>query len=467
MNLQADGTIVIDTKIKTDGAQAGTEDIKRTLSGTMDYIKLLPQAFKDIPSIAKYAFSSVAKTVKQSSPKLRSLQDEIDRYTDALYYAQQAGYGLGDAPYDKAYKGLHKAKQAAEAYKKQLLGVDKAQKKAGNTGKKFNKSLKDTNKSARGARMSLGKMLATSVLFSTVFRAISMVTAGLKEGMDNLSQYSDDTNRALSLLLSSLTQLKNTFATAFSPLVEVAAPALAQFINLLSQAVTWTAQLLAALTGKDTFVKAVKVQQDYADSLDKTKDETEAAAKETEKAIAPFDQLIQITRQKKDKDKESGKLKPEDMFTTEEVSNDIKLQADAIKETLGQLFSPLKQSWEENGPQVLSSVKNMFSAVKQLAGDVSASFMQVWNAEGYGKAITDNLLITFSNLVDTVGNLITNFDKAWVSGDTGTKILRHLGDIILEITGFFRQASESLKEWSADVDFSPLLQSFDLSLIHI
>ena len=467
MNLQADGTIVIDTKIKTDGAQAGTEDIKRTLSGTMDYIKLLPQAFKDIPSIAKYAFSSVAKSVKQSSPKLRSLQDEIDRYTDALYYAQQAGYGLGDAPYDKAYKGLHKAKQAAEAYKKQLLGVDKAQKKAGNTGKKFNKSLKDTNKSARGARMSLGKMLATSVLFSTVFRAISMVTAGLKEGMDNLSQYSDDTNRALSLLLSSLTQLKNTFATAFSPLVEVAAPALAQFINLLSQAVTWTAQLLAALTGKDTFVKAVKVQQDYADSLDKTKDETEAAAKETEKAIAPFDQLIQITRQKKDKDKESGELKPEDMFTTEEVSNDIKLQADAIKETLGQLFTPLKQSWEENGPQVLSSVKNMFSAVKQLVGDVSASFMQVWNAEGYGKAITDNLLITFSNLVDTVGNLITNFDKAWVSGDTGTKILRHLGDIILEITGFFRQASESLKEWSADVDFSPLLQSFDRVLIAI
>lgn len=139
MNLQADGTIVIDTKIKTDGAKVGTEDIKRALSSTMDYIKLLPQAFKDIPSIAKYAFSSVAKSVKQSSPKLRSLQDEIDRYTDALYYAQQAGYGLGDAPYDKAYKGLHKAKQAAEAYKKQLLGVDKTQKKASNTGNKFNK----------------------------------------------------------------------------------------------------------------------------------------------------------------------------------------------------------------------------------------------------------------------------------------------------------------------------------------
>lgn len=470
MNLQADGTIVIDTKIKTDGAKVGTEDIKRTLSSTMDYIKLLPQAFKDIPSIAKYAFSSVAKSVKQSSPKLRSLQDEIDRYTDALHYAEQAGYGLGDAPYDEAYKGLHKAKQAAEAYKKRLLGVDKTQKKASNTGKKFNRSLKDTNKSARGARMSLGKMLATSILFSTVFRAISMVTAGLKEGMDNLAQYSDGTNRALSLLMSSMTRLKNTFATAFSPLVEVAAPALAQFINLLSQAVTWTAQLLAALTGKDTFVKAVKVQQDYADSLDKTKDETKDAAKETEKAIAPFDKLIQITagkKKKEDKKEDKNELKPEDMFTTEEVSNDIKLQAEAIKDTLGKLFDPLKESWLANGPQVMGSLKNTFSAIKQLASDVGASFMQVWNAEGYGKAITDDLLITFANLVDTVGNLVTNFDKAWVSGDTGTNILRHLGDIILEITGFFREASESLKEWSADLDFAPLLESFDRILVAI
>lgn len=404
--------------------------------------------------------AEIGQNAKISNPLMVKLREEIERLTLRQKDLKKAGLGPGYEEYDTVTATIKKLNAELTRY---TTGT----KKAGKETKKLNTGLKNTEKSSRGARMGIGRMLATSILFSTVFRAISMVTAGLKEGMDNLAQYSDDTNRALSLLLSSLTQLKNTFATAFSPLVEVAAPALTQFINLLSQAVTWTAQLLAALTGKDTFVKAVKVQQDYADSLDKTKDETEAAAKETEKAIAPFDQLIQITRQKKDKDKESGELKPEDMFTTEEVSNDIKLQADAIKETLGQLFTPLKQSWEENGPQVLSSVKNMFSAVKQLAGDVSASFMQVWNAEGYGKAITDNLLITFSNLVDTVGNLITNFDKAWVSGDTGTKILRHLGDIILEITGFFRQASESLKEWSADVDFSPLLQSFDRVLIAI
>jgi len=464
--LQPDGTVLINTKINTDGTKTGSEDIKRTLSGTMDYIKLLPQAFRDIPSIMKHTFSSASRSVKSLAPNIRNLQDEVDRYKDALYYAEKAGYGLGDAPYDKAYAGLQRAKKAMQDYKKNLLGVDNGQKKASKSGSRFNKTLKGTEKSSRGARMGLGRMLATSILFSAVFRTISAVTGGLKEGMDNLAQYSDDTNKALSTLMSGMTQLKNSFGTAFSPLVEYASPALAQFINLLSQAVTWTAQLLAALTGKDTFVKAVKVQQDYADSLDKTKDETKDAAKETEKAIAPFDKLIQITTGKK-KTTDKNQLKPEDMFTTEEVSNDIKLQADAIKNTLGKLFDPLKESWLENGPQVMGSLKNTFSAIKQLASDVGASFMQVWNVEGYGKAITDDLLITFVNLVDTVGNLVTNFDKAWVSGDTGTNILRHLGDIILEITGFFREASESLKEWSANLDFSPLLESFDRILIAI
>lgn len=464
--MQPDGTVLIDTKIKTDGAKTGSEDIKRTLSGTMDYIKLLPQAFKDIPGIMKHTFSSASKSIQSLAPSVRNLQDEVDRYKDALYYAEKAGYGLGDAPYDKAFAGLQRAQKAMQDYKKNLLGVDNEQKKASKSGSKLNKSLKGTEKASRGARIGLGRMLATSILFSTVFRAISAVTGGLKEGMDNLAQYSDDTNKALSILMSSMTQLKNSFATAFSPLVEYAAPALAQFINLLSQAVTWTAQLLAALTGKDTFVKAIKVQQDYADSLDKTKDETKDAAKETEKALAPFDKLIQITTGKK-KSEDKNELKPEDMFTTEEVSNDIKLQAEAIKNTLGKLFNPLKESWLENGPQVMSSLQNTFSAIKQLASDVGASFMQVWNIEGYGKAITDDLIITFANLVDTVGNLVTNFDKAWVSGDTGTNILRHLGDIILEITGFFRQASESLKEWSADLDFTPLLESFDRILIAI
>ena len=48
-----------------------------------------------------------------------------------------------------------------------------------------------------------------------VFRALSAVASGLKSGTDNLAQYSDDTNRALSMLVSALTQLKTVLQLHF------------------------------------------------------------------------------------------------------------------------------------------------------------------------------------------------------------------------------------------------------------
>lgn len=486
-----DGSVIIDTEFDTSDVNVGTKEIKNTLVGLRDSIALLPKAFKDIPNIVKHTFEQITNSVHKVSPELDKLQSEIDLYSDALYRAERAGYGLGDAPYDKAYVGLQKAKESANNYKntllnvqkiitgpgnvfskisalwrevkKQTLGVDSAQKKANKSGKNLNKTIKNTEKTSKGASRGIGRMLATSLLFSTVFRAVSLVTNGIKEGIQNLSQYSNDTNKALSNLMSAMTRLKNSFATAFAPLVQFVEPALTRFINHLSQAVTYLGKLFAALTGKDYFEQAIGVQQDYVESLDKTKD----SAKKTQKQLAAFDELNVLDFGKDEDEKDKSELKPEDMFQTVQIESNIKAAAQRIKEILAGLFGPLKQSWDENGPYVLDSLKYAASSIKQLASDIGSSFMQVWNAEGYGKKITDDLLITFGNLSQTVGNLTTQFDKAWVSGDTGTNIMRHLGDNILEVTGFFRSASDSIKNWSETIDFSPLLRAFDGVLVSL
>lgn len=348
--------------------------------------------------------------------------------------------------------------------KAQLLGTDKEQKKVTESNRKMNRGFDKTKKSARGARMSMGYMLKNALLIGLAMRAVMTVMEGFGEGMNNLVQYSERSNRAMSALMSAMTMLKNSFATAFSPLVEVAQPALTKFIYLMAEAVTWTAQFIAALTGKDTFVKAVKVQQDYADSLDKTKDETKDAAKETKKALAPFDELIQIIRTRKDSN-DKNELKPEDMFTTEEVSNEIKIQADEIKKILSALFEPMKKSWDSHGSYAVQASKAAFDNLKKLAKDVGASFIQVWNDEGYGEKVSSDLIITFGNLANTVANLGNRFDEAWLKADNGTNIIRHLGDILLTISGFFRQASEDIMNWSAQLDFEPLLVSFDNVLV--
>lgn len=93
--------------------------------------------------------------------------------------------------------------------------------------------------------------------------------------------------------------------------------------------------------------------------------------------------------------------------------------------------------------------------------------MTVWEKEGYGKAVTDDVLISISNLLYTVGNLAQGFDEAWTSGNTGLLIMRHLGDLLLEVTGFFRDATGEIRTWSATLDFSPLLVSFDGVLVNM
>lgn len=448
----------------TSTVTEGTEQQERSVVGLKDSMRLALEVFKRFPSTIKGAFEAAGDAASGATMKTRSLQDEIDRYTDALYYAERSGLGLGDKAYDEAYMGLERAKRKAEEYKKSLMGVDQNQDKAGKSAKKLGKNVKRLgNESQRaGRKMTMMSMLGRSVLFSMVFRGISMITNALAEGIGNLAQYSDEFNQDVSSMVSANTKLKNSFATASAPIIDVMAPALTSLINLLSEAVTWTGQLLAALSGKSTFVKAVDVEEDYGASLKDSNKELKEKDKLNKKLAFSFDDLIQA--QQKSENNDYVGPTPDQMFETVEITDDIVTFADTVKGVLSGLFDPIKQSWEENGHYATEAAKTAFNSLKTLAGDVGASFMQVWKTEGYGKQITDDLLVTFGNLMLTVGNLADRFDEAWRSGDTGTSIMRHLGDIVQEITGFFREASESIKDWASKLDFSPLLRSFDTVL---
>lgn len=417
----------------------------------------------------QYDIEQLNNSLKYAKGELKDLEDSggaftlgkdtdkfsqmYDKYTTEAKKLKQMNESLGIS--------YNRVKNEFEEYKKRLLGIDGASKKATNSTKKLGIQMKKSQKPTKKYGEALSGVVRRLVMFRLLRSTISLAFRSAREGMENLAQYSPETNKAISNVLSSLTQLKNSFATAFSPVAEYASPVLVEFISLLSEAVTWTSQFFAALTGKDTYSKATKVEEDYGAALKESNKQIKEQEKANKKLTYSFDELIQAGN-KSDQDK-TGYVgpTPDQMFTTEKVSNDIKARADAVKKIFSGLFAPLKESWLDNGPEVIQSLTNLFVSAKQLAKDVGASFMQVWNVESYGKAITDNLLITFANLVQTVASLITQFDKAWVSGDTGTNILRHLGDILVTLSGFFRDASESIKDWSTNLDFSPLLESFD------
>lgn len=190
---------------------------------------------------------------------------------------------------------------------------------------------KNTQKT--GKSFSLLSMLFHTIAFSIFYKAINGITSAVKEGIENLARYSDETNQTISELKSSLTMLKNSFAVAFAPIIEFVTPALIKLISKMVELNNWISQIMAALAGKDTFVKAVKVQEDYAASLDATKKATKEAAKETKKATFAFDTLIQAQGKNTDEEEYTGPS-PDQMFKTMDVAENVQKAADKIRELL-------------------------------------------------------------------------------------------------------------------------------------
>lgn len=122
----------------------------------------------------------------------------------------------------------------------------------------------------------------------SLYVLFNKLRSSIKEGMNNLVQYSSETNASVSLLYNSMNQLKNASAAMVAPLLNAIAPALNTIIQLFIKAENAVNQFLAALTRQSTWIRATQLTEDYADSIS-------SAAKEAKNGIRSFDELKVIT----------------------------------------------------------------------------------------------------------------------------------------------------------------------------
>lgn len=268
----------------------------------------------------QYDIDELANTIKYAEGELRDLENTGKAFTFGSQTKQAAADMEKLSAAERKLSSMNNRlgtsyssiKGQVNDYKNSLLKTDAAQKKASASGNKLTKSLKDTGKSAKSANFGLGKMLGTSLLFSFVFQAISGVMNAMKEGFTNLAQYSGTTNNSISMLWSSLERLKNSLATAFAPILDVVAPILSKFIDMLSTAASYVSMFFAFLSGKSTYTRAVAVQKDYAASLADTAagaseaaDATDKAADAAEGYLSPLDEINKLD--KKDSSSPGGR----------------------------------------------------------------------------------------------------------------------------------------------------------------
>ena len=125
-------------------------------------------------------------------------------------------------------------------------------------------------------------------LFRSIIKAI---TQALQEGTKNLYQYSKAIGGSfaakMDMAATSMLYFKNSIAAAWSPLMNLLAPALDAIVDKVVAVINVINQLIALLSGQTGWTRAVKQATEYEEAVGGAG----AAAKDAMRYLAPFDEL--------------------------------------------------------------------------------------------------------------------------------------------------------------------------------
>lgn len=264
-----------------------------------------------------------------------------------------------------------------------------------------------------GSGRGLSGMLRTIGMSARFMFASFLIQGGVngaKEGLQNLSKYSSETNESLSMLKSGLTQLKNSLATAFAPVLNVIAPILSTLMDYVISATNAIAQFFAALTGQSTVTVAKKVNEDFAAGLENTAgaaNDANGAAQELKRTLMGFDEINKLD----DNSGSSGSsgngssgTSAGDMFTTETIDN-----------TYSNFASKIKEAWKNAD---FTEIGGIFgSKVKDALDNIPWDGIQE-SAQKIGKSIATfiNGAVETEGLGNSIGNTVAQAINTGILG---------------------------------------------------
>lgn len=282
----------------------------------------------------------------------------------------------------------------------------------------------------------IGTLLRYGLGVRSLFTLMNKLRSALVDGYKNLARYSDRTNTAISSLMSALTRLKNSFASAFDSILRAAAPALVTLINLISNAVSKIGMLTAALTGAKTFTKATTIQEDYAKSLDKTS----KSAKKAKAVLASFDELNILDDNSSDSTKDDGSVDPSKMFEQVPIDSAVLDFADKLKKAFEEA------DWKGLGTLLGDKINELVDSVDWSGwGTKIGKGMNAAIQTLYYTVDTVNWVNIGKHLAEAVNGIINEVD--W---DIFGRLLAKKFTVALDVAGGF------LKE----LDWTAVLQAF-------
>lgn len=284
--------------------------------------------------------------------------------------------------------------------------------RVGKLTKEFTKFVKEHKKTNISLKDGIKMLLKYGIGIRSLFVLFNRLRSAIKEGFNNLVQYSEEANRSVSLITSALGAYKNSLAVAFAPILNAVAPLITRFINMMIDASNAVARFFAALQGKTIATQAKKYYKDYADSLNGVSD----AAKKASKALHTLgiDELNIINETDEATD---DQISIEDMFEDVKIEGKIADWAKGIRDAF------LNHDWEGLGKNIADLInrglKRLYDLIK-------------WDNIG------DKLTNAIKAFAETFNSLVDNLDWDLLGRTIGAGIdtLAHAFNVLAESIDF-------------------------------
>lgn len=216
-------------------------------------------------------------------------------------------------------------------------------KEAGNHFKKLAKQIIPASKSLEGLtngfKMLFNRVFLTGLMWHGFFKMMNAA----KEGIQNVAQSVDNYNKSMSTVATSTNYLKNALAASLAPTLNAIAPIIDKIVDKFVSLIEIFSQVVAKITGQSTFVKAKKVQVNYAESIDsagKSAKSASKAVKEYQKTISAFDEA-NLIKTKADADTDSSGTTAGNNFAFDEV----KVADEGLVGKIGKMIDDIKNAF--------------------------------------------------------------------------------------------------------------------------
>ena len=420
------------TAIKNFGSKAN--DVDANAAGTIAAIGAAIEQMVD--SIDVTRLNSISEALVGFKNAVGALNGIKGRAVSATATAPVEIPSAGDTETTETISGgaaqdLHETSAAADEASEKLANVREILKEmgksAGSALKSAAKSLGNLAKSAgsavwdrfhtklKGITSAAGNLFNSFkriAMYRALRTAIKAITTGFSEGIKHVYQWSqlvgDSFTKSMDSMATSAHYLRDSLGAMASPLIDALAPAIEvlveHFVNLLNV----VNQFISALTGKDTWRKAVRTPTTYSGAMKEAAENTKKATKaqkELSKALQGFDELNLLTTSEINarKPTASAGTTPEvsaGEFETDKIADWIKDIKDAIE----------KGDWKGAGKLLADKLNGMIAN---------------WDAEAFGKKIGQK----FQNAIDFYLGFMKNFDWSQLGIKAGTFINGVLSNI--------------------------------------